>query len=110
MPLHTTQTGATVMLIPNEPTHPRTPQLRRSHAHLEERDTNVVKMYRAGLPLKHIATEVGLSERRVRALVAASARTPGQRQRWFDEHERRAVKFRSRRQASQRRFAPTPVN
>ena len=51
----------------------------------------------------------GLSERRVCALVAARARTPGQRQRWFDEHERRAWKFRSRRQASQRRFAPPAI-
>lgn len=76
-----------------------------SPAHLAERNEKLVRLYKAGYPLKLLTAEGWLSERQVRNVVSGQARTSEQRQRWYDAHEKNVAKFRTRRQLSSGAYA-----
>lgn len=80
--------------------------LNRSPKFLEERNKTIVKMYRKGHPLRVLAEQFKLSERRLRGIISESAVSSEQRQHWYDQHEENARRFRSARQVSQNRFKP----
>ena len=79
---------------------------RRSPAHHESRNKSVVKAYRSGYPQKNIAAKIGVSVRQVANIINKMCKSSSQRQKWYDEHEANAVKYRTGRQQSQHRFKP----
>ena len=79
---------------------------RRTPAHHDARNQSIVKAYRAGYPQKRIATKAGLSVRQVSNIINKVCSNNKERQKWYDEHEFNAVKYRSGRQESQSRFKP----
>ena len=79
---------------------------RRSPAHHHDRNKSVVKAYRAGYPQKNIAAKIDVSVRQVANIINKMCKSNMQRQKWYDEHEANAVKYRTSRQHSQHRFKP----
>ena len=66
----------------------------------------MVKAYRSGYPQKSIAAKIGVSVRQVANIINKMCKSNMQRQKWYDEHEANAVKYRTGRQHSQHRFKP----
>lgn len=80
---------------------------RKSPEHLTRRNADMVKLYKAGIPLQVISEKAKVSQRQIRNILQSSAKTSEQRQRWYDLHEKNAVRYRSKRQRSQNRFKPS---
>mmetsp|Transcript_11714 Transcript_11714/g.22280 ORF Transcript_11714/g.22280 Transcript_11714/m.22280 type:complete len:117 (+) Transcript_11714:300-650(+) len=85
----------------------KTTVTRKSPEHLTKRNADIVKLYKAGIPVQVISEKAKVSQRQIRNILQSSAKTSDQRQRWYDLHEKNAGRYRSKRQRSQNRFNPS---